>query len=90
MLPGKGEHCAPLQVTGAFAPTGNLIRARHGHSATLLPDGKVLIVGGFGPLESTKSGGCPLPSSCGPLTSAEIYDPSSRTFTRAQLRRVDS
>lgn len=67
-------------ATGTFAPTGNLIRARHTHSATLLPDGRVLIAGGFGPLEST-SGGCPLPSSCGKLTSAEIYDPSSGTFT---------
>src|SRR5260370_6926435 len=68
-------------VTGTFAPTGNLTRARYTHSATLLPDGRVLIAGGFGPLESTKPGSCPLPSSCGRLTSAEIYDPSSGTFT---------
>jgi hypothetical protein len=68
-------------ATGTFAPAGDLTRARVGHSATLLPDGRVLIAGGFGPLGSTKSGGCPLPSSCGQLTSAEIYDPSSGTFT---------
>jgi len=56
-------------------------RPRYTHSATLLPDGRVLIAGGFGPIESTKSGDCPLPSSCGYLMSAEIYDPSSGTFT---------
>ena len=63
-------------VTGTFAPTGNLTRARTEHTATLLPDGRVLIAGGFGPRESTP--GCP--PSC-QLTSAEIYDPSSGTFT---------
>jgi hypothetical protein len=65
-------------ATGTFAPTGNLTRARSAHSSTLLPDGRVLIAGGFGPLD-TRPGGCPLPSSCGQLTSAEIYDPSSGT-----------
>src|SRR5437868_957994 len=68
-------------ATGTVAPTGDLTRARVGHSATPLPDGRVLIAGGYGRLGSTKSGGCPLQSSCGQLTSAEIYDPSSGTFT---------
>lgn len=68
-------------ATGTFALTGSMTRARTAHSATLLPNGRVLIAGGRGPLGSTKSGGCPLPSSCGELTSAEIYDPSSGTFT---------
>ena len=67
-------------ASGTFAPTGNMTRARSAHSATLLPDGRVLIAGGLGPLGSTKSGDCPLPSSCGQLTSAEIYDPSRGTF----------
>ena len=41
---------------------------RSGHAATMLPDGKVLITGGFD-------------LHFNPLASAELYDPASTTFT---------
>ena len=53
-------------VSGTFAPTGDLIAARVNHTATLLPDGRVLIAGG-------SDGGSI-------LASAELYDPASGTF----------
>lgn len=51
-----------------FVPVGNMVTARWGHTATLLPNGKVLIVGGYD-------------SSGHYLASAELYDPATQTFS---------
>jgi hypothetical protein len=51
-----------------FSTVGSLNTGRSQHTATLLPSGKVLITGG------TDSTG-------GNLTSAEIYDPTTKIFT---------
>jgi len=56
--------------TGIFKSTGNMVTARLGHTATPLPNGRVLIVGGV----ST--------STSQPTVSAEIYDAVTGTFTK--------
>src|SRR5204863_2952339 len=58
--------------TGIWQSTGSMTTARWAHTATLLPNGKVLVAGG-------SEIGC-----CGnefPLSSAELYDPDTATWT---------
>lgn len=50
-----------------FEPVGPLAEARWGHSATLLRDGQVLVLGGFDAQQRA-------------LDSAEIYEPDARAF----------
>jgi hypothetical protein len=64
-----GTATAPLSIT--FTPTGALAGERHSHTATLLQNGKVLIVGGIQPS----------PGYRGPTGSAELYDPATGMFT---------
>jgi WD40 repeat protein len=56
-------------TTNTFTPTGDLNEARDGHTATLLPDGQVLIVGGW----NVK----------GRTATAELYDPQTGKFRYA-------
>jgi hypothetical protein len=63
---------AGAQSSGTFASAGNMSAARSLHSATLLPDGKVLIAGGAS-------------SSSGVLASAEVYDSEANTFRSVGL-----
>ena len=62
---------ALAQVPDTFTATGEMTTARYAHTATLLPNGKVLIAGGgYSGRDSVSS-----------LTSAELYDPSTGAFT---------
>ena len=63
------EPLALAQVNPSWIPTGNLNVARVYHTATLLPNGKVLVVGGY-----NYEGG-------GDLNSAELYDPATGTWS---------
>ena len=57
-------------ATGLFSPTAAPMNAaRHGATATLLGNGKVLIAGGIASNTQTR------------LASAELYDPATNTFT---------
>jgi len=57
--------------TGSWTATGSLNTGRWLHTATLLPNGKVLVVGGEGLTGSSEA----------VLTSAELYDPSTGVWT---------
>jgi deoxycytidylate deaminase len=52
--------------TGTWTATGSMGNARREHTATLLPNGRVLVAGGTGPSY---------------LSSAELYDPGTGTWT---------
>jgi len=53
-------------ATNTFTPTGDMNEPRDGHTATLLPDGQVLIVGGWNVRNRSST--------------AELYDPQTGKF----------
>jgi hypothetical protein len=61
---------------GIWTPTGSLQTRRGSHTATLLPNGKVLIAGGTGLTSSQASTG-PFDAV---LASSEIYDPTTGSW----------
>jgi len=58
-------------LSGTFRAIASLHTDRHQHSATLLPDGRVLAIGGYNPSQ-------------GWLSSAEIYDPATGRWSIIQ------
>jgi len=72
---GSGTESHPFSTaelydpqSGNFEPVGSMTLGRSGHTATLLKNGKVLIVGGWTGRDASRR-------------TAEIYDPATRKFT---------
>jgi len=67
---GGGTPLASAEIydpeSGEFSPTGSMAVARFGAMSAPLPDGTILVVGGYG---------------SGSLASAEIYDPETGEFS---------
>ncbi|MCY1081722.1 Kelch repeat-containing protein [Archangium lansingense] len=58
-------------ATSTWSPVAGMSRGRADHTATLLPSGKVLVVGGYGGMSSQYD--------------AELYDPAANTWTSAGI-----
>ena len=67
----------PPTVPGVFTLAGPMVQPRASHTATLLPNGKVLLAGGLSNV---------MPAF---LASAELYDPVSNTFTATGSMSTD-
>jgi hypothetical protein len=71
----------------SFVPTGNMMMPRLGHSATLLQDGRVLVAGGYNPIDGFE--GRPAQNYPPHATSAaEIYNPATGTFSETGAMTV--
>jgi N-acetylneuraminic acid mutarotase len=57
-------------ATGKWTPAKSLTKPRYGHRATLLPNGKVLVSGGY---------------NNGPANTSELYDPASGEWTTTPM-----
>jgi hypothetical protein len=61
-------------ATGTWSATGSMLQGRYRHTATLLPDGRVLVAGG------NVNGSQQIGVRCC-LATAELYDPATGTWT---------
>jgi hypothetical protein len=69
---GNGTATAEIYnpATGTWSATGSMVAARYNSGAAPLPDGRILIAGGFSGSPSFQY-----------MSSTEIYDPATGTFT---------
>lgn len=65
--------------TGTWTATASMNHPRRGHSATLLPDGRVLVAGGFSSANDPNV----------TTATAEIYNPSNETWTPTGSLNID-
>jgi hypothetical protein len=71
LLAAPAAKIAPPPASGSFVFTGSLNMARFNHTATLLPNGEVLVAGGEGGTAAALTW----------LASAELYDPKTGKWT---------
>jgi len=78
--PGSAIASAELYdpKTGRWSSAGSLSVPRFAHTATLLSNGRVLIVGGNSAVPNAS-----FPDGAGALSSAELYDPRTNTWSLA-------
>jgi hypothetical protein len=70
---GAGTFAAQATLSVNYGAAGSLITARSGQTVTVLNNGLVLVTGGDGGLGGLSGGN--------PLSSAELYNPATGTFT---------
>lgn len=74
---GSYERLATAEIwdpqSRSFQPAGEMAHARSGHTAVLQPDGRVLVIGGTGPLGRTED--------------AELWEPVTASFSPAPAMR---
>jgi N-acetylneuraminic acid mutarotase len=73
---GNGRQLASAELfdpgNGRWAAAGSMHKIRSGHTATLLPDGRVVVAGGYD-IKAAEVAGAEIMG----LTAAELYDPNS-------------
>jgi WD40 repeat protein len=77
-LDGMTSNTASLTVTSTWTATGEMVNGRYEHTATLLPNGKVLVSGGFNPDDD------------GTLASSELYDSATGVWTATTGAMTDA
>jgi hypothetical protein len=82
---GSGKPLASTElydpVAGTWSPAGNMSSARAAHTAVPLSDGRAIVYGGWSQLAGYAKNTASVGYTAAPLTTAELYDPRSNTFS---------